>query len=132
MTVVERMQELLEAERAGLVCFEQMAFFASHKEVNHFFMSARNHSAVFCEGLHSLIMQRKAAPTNAVGALNEKVMALETEKERIELIAKAINWLLNRIDDLPQGELSEDEVGFFTRMRGTYSDSLEILNSYQS
>ncbi|MBP2673167.1 MAG: hypothetical protein H6Q84_7 [Deltaproteobacteria bacterium] len=132
MTLIERMQELLEAERAGLVCFEQMAFFASHKEVNHFFMSARNNAAVFCEGLHSLIMQRKASPTNAVGALSEKVMALETEKERIELIAKAIEWLLGRIDGLPQDELSEDEIGFFTRMRSAYGDSLEILNSYKA
>ncbi|MBE0569381.1 MAG: hypothetical protein IH576_01945 [Deltaproteobacteria bacterium] len=131
MTLVERMQELLEAERAGLVCFDQMAFFASHKEVNHFFMSARNDAANFCEGLHSLIMQRDALPTTGMGGIAEKVMALETEKERIDLIAKEMAWVVRKIDEIPKGDLNGGEVEFFTRMRDVYNNNLQICNSYQ-
>jgi hypothetical protein len=131
MTLIERMQELLKAERAGLVCFEQMAFLASHKEVNHFFVSARNNAAVFCEGLHSLIMLRDAAPEAAIGEFAENVMALESEKERVDLVAKEMEWVVRKIDELPQQELNEQEVAFFTRMRDTYNTNFQICNSYQ-
>lgn len=126
MDLVGRMQELLEAERAGVVCLEQMAFLASDKRMNKVFAQFRNDEGRFCNGLHRLILERDAAPTVTVGAFAEKVMALGDERERIALLIKGQAWVVRKIQEIPPDEMNEEEYKFFIEMRVTHARNIEI------
>jgi len=126
MTLVERMQELLEAERAGVACLEQLAFLATDKRLNQFFTQLRNEEVKSCTMLHRLILERQAVPSGSVGGFAEKVMALEDKREQVALLVKGQEWVIRKITELPQEELNEEEAQFFTEMRVTHARNSEL------
>lgn len=126
MTLVERMQELLEAERAGVICLEQLAFRSEDKRLNQLFTQLRNDEGKFCMMLHRLILERQAVPGGAVGAFAEKVMALEDMREQVALLVKGQEWVVRKIAELPQEELNEEETQFFTEMRVAHARNCEL------
>ena len=88
MTLVDRMQELLEAERAGVKCLDVMADQASDMGKKELFTLFRNDEGKFCAGLFGFLQARGAVPTTNVGAFADKVIALPTEAERVALLIK--------------------------------------------
>jgi nitronate monooxygenase len=130
MDLVGRMQELLEAERAGVSCLEQMAFYATDKARNVLFTRFRNDEGRFCGGLHRLLLVRDATPTAAVGSFAEKVMALPTEDERIALLIKGQAWVVRKIDEIPREEMNEEEQKFFVGMRETHVLNIEECRKF--
>jgi nitronate monooxygenase len=117
MTLVDRMQELLEAERAGVVCLDRMADRASDMGRKELFSLFRNDEGKFCAGLFRLIQARGAVPTKSVGAFADKVIALPTEAEQVSLLVKGQAWVVRKIDEIPPGEMTPEEKTFFTDMR---------------
>ena len=77
--MIERMQELLEAERAGVKCLTAMADEAPQGEKKDFLTFLRNDEGRFCAGLYRLIEVRGAAPHGKVGPFADKVLALPGE-----------------------------------------------------
>ena len=117
MTLVERMQELLEAERAGVKCLDVMADHAADMGRKELFTLFRNDEGKFCAGLFRLIQARGAQPTKAVGAFADKVIALPTETEQVALLVKGQAWVVRKIDEIPPAELNAEEKAFFADMR---------------
>ena len=58
MNLVDRMQELLEAERAGVKCLDAMADHAADMGRKELFTLFRNDEGKFCAGLFGLIQAR--------------------------------------------------------------------------
>lgn len=117
MTLVDRMQELLEAERAGVKCLDAMADHAADMGKKELFTLFRNDEGKFCAGLFGLIQARGAAPTKTVGAFADKVIALPTEAEQVALLIKGQAWVVRKIDEIPPAEMSDGEKAFFADMR---------------
>lgn len=117
MTLVDRMQELLEAERAGVKCLDAMADRAGDMGKKELFTLFRNDEGKFCAGLFGLIQARGAAPTKNVGAFADKVIALPTEPEQVALLIKGQAWVVRKIDEIPPAEMSAAEKAFFADMR---------------
>ncbi len=117
MTLIDRMQELLEAERAGVKCLDAMADQASDIGKKELFSIFRNDEGKFCAGLFGFLQARGEVPTTAVGAFADKVIALPTEAERVALLVKGQAWVVRKIDELPPAEMSAAETAFFTDMR---------------
>ena len=117
MTLVDRMQELLEAERAGVKCLDAMADNATDMGKKELFSLFRNDEGKFCAGLFRLIQARGAQPTQTVGAFADKVIALPTETEQVVLLIKGQAWVVRKIDEIPPAEMSADEKAFFADMR---------------
>ena len=63
MSLIDRMQELLEAERAGVKCLDMMADHASDMGRKELFTLFRNDEGKFCAGLFGFLQARGAAPT---------------------------------------------------------------------
>ena len=125
MTLVDRMQELLEAERAGVKCLDAMADNASDMGKKELYSLFRNDEGKFCAGLFRLIQARGAQPTSAVGAFADKVIALPTEAEQVALLIKGQAWVVRKIDEIPPAETNADEKAFFADMREVHVVNIE-------
>jgi nitronate monooxygenase len=117
MTLVDRMQELLEAERAGVKCLDAMADHASDMGKKELFTLFRNDEGKFCASLFRLIQARGAVPTKNMGAFADKVLALPTEAEQVALLIKGQAWVVRKIDEIPPAEMTAEEKAFFADMR---------------
>jgi nitronate monooxygenase len=117
MTLIDRMQELLEAERAGVKCLDAMADHTSDMGKKELFSLFRNDEGRFCAGLFWLLQARDTAPTKNVGAFADKVMSLPTEAEQVALLVKGQAWVVRKIDEIPGEETTPEEKAFFADMR---------------
>jgi nitronate monooxygenase len=130
MTLVDRMQELLEAERAGVKCLNVMTDQASDMEKKELFALFRNDEGKFCAGLFGFLQARDAAPTTNVGAFADKVIALPTEAERVALLIKGQAWVVRKIDEIPPAETNAGEKAFFADMREAHVVNIEKCKKY--
>jgi len=125
MTLIDRMQELLEAERAGVKCLDAMADHAADMGKKELFTLFRNDEGKYCAGLFQFIQARGAAPTTNVGAFADKVIALPTEAEQVALLVKGQAWVVRKIDEIPPAELNAQETAFFADMREVHIVNIE-------
>jgi len=125
MTLIDRMQELLEAERAGVKCLDAMADHAADMGKKELFSLFRNDEGKFCAGLFGFLQARGAVPTTNVGAFADKVIALPTEAEQLALLVKGQSWVVRKIDEIPPAELNAQETAFFADMREVHVVNIE-------
>jgi Domain of unknown function (DUF6306) len=130
MTLIDRMQELLEAERAGVKCLDVMADHASDMGKKELFSLFRNDEGKFCAGLFGLLQARGAVPTKNVGAFADKVIALPTEAEQIALLIKGQGWVVRKIDEISPAEMNAGEKAFFTDMREVHVVNIEKCRKF--
>jgi len=132
MTLIDRMQELLEAERAGVKCLEVMADHASDMEKKELFSLFRNDEGKFCAGLFRWLQARGAVPTKNIGAFADKVIALPTETEQVALLIKGQGWVVRKIDEIPPAEMNAEEKTFFADMKEVHVVNIEKCKKYVS
>jgi len=125
MTLIDRLQELLEAERAGVKCLDAMADHASDMGKKELFTLFRNDEGKFCSGLFGFLQARGAVPTTNVGAFADKVIALPTEAEQVALLVKGQSWVVRKIDEIPPAEMNAEEKAFFADMREVHVVNIE-------
>jgi nitronate monooxygenase len=128
--MVDRMQELLEAERAGVACLTPMADAAPVGEKKEFLTMLRNEEGSFCAGLFRLIEGRGATPHAKVGSFSEKVLALSDETARLALLVKGQAWVVRKIDEIPAEEMTVEEARFFADMRKAHVVNIEACRKY--
>jgi hypothetical protein len=128
--MIERMQELLEAELAGVKCLQAMAQEAPAGEKKDFLTFLRNDEGRFCAGLYRLIEARGATPNQRVGAFADKVLALAGEVERLVLLVKGQSWVVRKIDEMQQAEMTPAEKEFFADMREAHVVNIEACRKY--
>ncbi|MBI5576711.1 MAG: hypothetical protein HY896_10175 [Deltaproteobacteria bacterium] len=128
--MIERMQELLEAERAGVACLGAMAEKAPPGEMRDFLIKLRNDEGKFCAGLYRLIESRGSTPRQKVGAFAEKVLALPGDSERLALLVKGQAWVVRKIDEIPAEEMTPGEKDFFAGMREDHVVNIEACRKY--
>jgi len=129
-TVVDRLQELLEAERAGVKCLAAMADAEPDGERKTFYLRLRDDEGRYCAGLFRLIEARGVAPHGRTGAFAEKVLALASDRERLALLVKGQAWVVRKIDEMPGGDLTEDERAFLAAMREGHVVNIEACQRY--
>ena len=132
MTLIDRMQELLEAERAGVKCLDVMADQASDMGKKELFSIFRNDEGKFCAGLFGFLQARGSVPTTNVGAFADKVIALPTEAERVALLVKGQSWVVRKIDEIPPAEINAGEKAFFANMREVHVVNIEKCRNLTS
>ena len=128
--MIDRMQELLEAERAGVKCLAAMADQTPEGEKKEFLVFLRNDEGRFCAGLHRLIRERKGIPTDRTGTFADKVLALTGEAERLALLVKGQAWVVRKIDEIPPAEMTPDEKSFFDDMHRAHVKNIEACRKY--
>lgn len=128
--MVERMQELLEAERAGVACLSVLAEESAPGEKKEFLLKLRNDEGRFCAGLYRLIELRGGTPRRSVGAFADKVLALAEESERLVLLNKGQSWVVRKINEIPREEMTSGESTFFAEMKEAHAANIEACLKY--
>jgi nitronate monooxygenase len=128
--MIERMQALLEAERAGVACLSVMAEKAASGEMKEFLVKLRNDEGRFCAGLYQLIRSRGATPRQSVGPFADKVLMLKEESERLTLLNKGQAWVVRKIDEIPPSEMTPGEKTFFAEMREAHVANIEACTKF--
>jgi nitronate monooxygenase len=123
--MVERFDELLEAERAGVACLSVMSREEPPGDLKDLLAAFLRDEGRYCAGLVRIIKARGAVPTERTGPFAEKVLALPPGVERIALLVRGQAWVARKIADLPQGDLSPEEAEFFAEMRERHLVNVE-------
>lgn len=118
--IVEQLNELLAAERAGVDTLSRLGEHPPTPEMRTLFDEIRDDEAWSCAGLVACLKRLGHEPTRAKGNFAEKVLALPTLPERLRLLNRGQRWVMERIDGLLPKELHDDSRAFLTEMRDVH------------
>lgn len=126
--IIDRLNELLECERAGV----DVAMRLAPSEAKGF---TEGELKKFAEdegwasgGLRKAIKRYGGMPSDRTGDFADKVMALQTEGERVSLLARGQAWVVKRIDALLAKELDPETRAFLVEMRDQHLENVEACH----
>jgi Domain of unknown function (DUF6306) len=100
MTVVDRLNELLEAERAGVETLARLFPEARIPEMRKLFEEVRNDEAWSCAGLARSIKMLGGVISDKKGDFAEKVMSEPTLASRLRFLNRGQEWVVKRLVSL--------------------------------
>lgn len=101
---IERLNQLLEAERAGVEVMDLLAKEEDDEKVREKFVDVKKDEGRYCAGLYGMIKDRGENPSEKTGDFVAKVLALADRRDRLALLVKGQEWVLRKVRDIP-GEL---------------------------
>ena len=126
--IVDRLNELLECERAGVeVALGLGASGApgfTHGELQKF----AEDEGWACGGLRKAILRFGGTPSERTGGFAEKVMALPSEGERVSLLARGQVWVVKRVEALLAKDLDPQTRAFLVEMREQHLENVEACH----
>ena len=100
MTTVDRLNEVLEAERAGVETLSRLFPEARTPEMRKLFEQVRDDEAWSCAGLARSIKTLGGVMSEKKGDFAEKVMAEPTLGARLKFLNRGQMWVVKRLDTL--------------------------------
>lgn len=126
--IVARLNELLEAERAGVEAAAALQR-ADRKGVTDTELKKfAEDEASACAGLHRAILRYGGEPSGRTGDFGRKVAALKTEGERLNLMARGQAWVVKRLDVLVGMPLDPETQAFLAEMREEHLENIDACN----
>ena len=125
VTVIDRLNELLEAERAGVETLSRLIPEAPDHAARTLFEQVRDDEAWSCAGLARSIRTLGGALSDALGDFAAKVMAEPTLAARLKLLNRGQGWVARRLI----GEtLPSDVTTFLTEMKRRHIVNIEACD----
>jgi hypothetical protein len=118
--VVAALNELLEAERAGVAVMSRLLADASTAELQQLFSGVRDDEAWSCAGLAKAITRLGGPLSSAKGDFAEKVFALDGLHARLRLLNRGQAWVAKRLDRLLEQGLDTETTEFLRAMRDVH------------
>jgi hypothetical protein len=126
------LNELLEAERAGVKTISHLLDEFPADELEGKFKLVKLDEAWSCAGLHDAIVREGGSPSNQTGAFVDKVLALNTLVEKLTLLNKGQAWVARKINELLSLEIHNDTREFLIEMRQKHIDNIRDMEKYLS
>lgn len=126
--IVERLNELLECERAGVEVAMRLASSDARGFTEGELKKFAEDEGSACAGLRKAIRRFGGIPLERTGDFADKVMALQTEGERVNLLARGQAWVVKRIEALLPKELDADTRTFLVEMRDEHLENIEACH----
>ena len=117
MTVIDRLNELLEAERAGVDTLSRLFPEARSREMQKLFEEVRNDEAWSCAGLVRSIKALDGIISDKKGDFAEKVTREPTLAARLRFLNRGQGWVVKRLDGLLGETLPASVRGFLDEMK---------------
>lgn len=114
-STVDSLNELLEAERAGVETL--IALKGQYSNLATDLERVEKDEVWSCSGLHHCILRLGGNLSAGKGDFAQKVMDLETLNERLHLLARGQQWVIRKIDDLLKNVLDGETRSFLQEMR---------------
>lgn len=122
---IERLNELLEAERAGVETMSRLINGATTPEMRKLFEEVRDDEAWSCAGLARAITRLGGALSEKKGDFATKVMAAAALPDRLKLLNRGQGWVEKRLGALLEKELDEESRPFLHEMRIVHLRNIE-------
>lgn len=90
---------LLESERAGALALEQLAGEIEAEKLRRFLLGARDEEARNAASLEALIRDNGGAPSDKVGPFAARVAALESVRDRLNLMSRGQEWVARKSEE---------------------------------
>lgn len=120
--LVDQLNTILEAEKAGV---ETMAYLLEKEPTSELFQEVKNTEAWSCAGLIQSVKREGGKVSSGKGDFAEKVKALSTIEEQIELLNKGQAWVVRRIDKALESPMSEETRAFLLEMKEKHEVNIE-------
>ncbi len=127
--IVAKLNELLEAERAGVPLLSELARCQPRGYIRNDLEKIGKDEAASCAGLVKAIHRQKGTPSPATNDFAAKVLALPSEEEQLSLLARGQAWVLKRIDAVMALELDTESAAFLRDMRVAHQRNIEWCNA---
>ncbi len=127
-TVVERLNELLEAERAGVETLSRLIPEAPDAAATRLFEAVRDDEAWSCAGLVRAIRTLGGVMSEARGNFAAKVMAEPTLGARLALLNRGQGWVAKRLDGLIGEALPDEVTAFLAEMKQRHLANIEACD----
>lgn len=125
MDTIERLNELLEAERAGVETLSRLIEGATTPETRRLFEEVRDDEAWSCAGLASAIKRRGGHMSEKKGDFAARVMAEGSLGSRLRLLNRGQGWVVRRLDEILAREIDEESRAFLRDMRAVHARNIE-------
>jgi len=125
MTTIDRLNELLEAERAGVDTLSRLFPEAPSPEIQKLFEEVRDDEAWSCAGLARSIKTMGGATSEKKGDFAEKVMREPTLAARLRLLNPGQGWVVKRLETLLGEALPVSVSGFLEEMKTRHVTNIE-------
>ena len=126
--IVTRLNELLEAERAGVeaaaVLQREHRKGVTDTELRKF----AEDEATACAGPRQAILRYGGEPSDQTGEFGRKVAGLKHEGERLNLLARGQAWVVKRLDALLGMPLDPETQAFLAEMREEHLENVDACN----
>ncbi|MGH7362601.1 MAG: DUF6306 domain-containing protein, partial [Candidatus Methylomirabilales bacterium] len=126
--IVNRLNELLEAERAGVEAAASLKRADAGGMTDADVKKFGDDEAWACAGLHRAIVGYGGVPSDRTGDFGRKVAALQSEGERLSLMARGQAWVVKRLDALLAMPLDQETRAFLVEMREQHLENIEACN----
>lgn len=125
---VERLNDLLEIERAAEASVAGLIPIATTPAMGKLLEKLRDDEAWSCAGLTRVIKHLGGKPSPVTGAFAEKVQARLSLRERLGLLNRGQTWVLKRLDWLLEGHLDRETGGFLRQMRSLHAENVHLCD----
>lgn len=95
----EKLNLLLESERAGVLALEELENEVAQDELRRFLAGSREEEARNVHDLEKLIRDEGGKPSQKTGPFASKVAALGTVRERLGLLARGQEWVARKTEE---------------------------------
>jgi len=128
MTAVDRLNELLEAERAGVETLSRLFPEARTPEMRKLFEEVRDDEAWSCAGLARSIKTLGGVMSEKKGDFAEKVMSEPTLAAQLRLLNRGQGWVVKRLEGLLGETLPAPVSEFLKEMKTRHIANIEACD----
>ena len=89
---------LLESERAGSVVLEKLSAQVEDPDLKQLLLTSKDDEAAAARELEDLLRKSGGVPSEKVGPFVEKVMALPSLRERLNLLIHGEEWVARKVE----------------------------------
>jgi uncharacterized protein DUF6306 len=125
VTTIDRLNELLEAERAGVDTLSRLFPEARGPEMQKLFEAVRDDEAWSCAGLMRSIKTLGGVISEKKGDFADKVMHEPTLAARLTLLNRGQGWVVKRLDGLLAEGLPASVGSFLQEMKTRHLANIE-------
>jgi hypothetical protein len=95
----EKLNLLLESERAGVLALEELGRQVEHAELRRFLAGSRENEATNVRDLEKLIGDHGGKPSEKIGPFAGKVAALSGLREKLALLSRGQEWAARKTEE---------------------------------
>lgn len=126
--ILGRLNELLEAERAGVEAARSLATSGARGFTVGELKKFGEDEGWACGDLRKAILRFGGTPSERTGDFARRLLALPTEGERVKLLARGQAWVVKRIDVLLGMGLDPETKAFLVEMREQHLENIDACN----